>query len=125
MFYNILIDYRAHHYKQKKPAGFSGRQGSLVTAAGLGDHPLVKEKELCLHRRGKHCLMCVQRCPVGAVSETTGIHRKKCWARLKQNLAALDALAGLAPTTHVCGKCQVLLPCSLGIPQATANRLPA
>ncbi|MFU8770048.1 MAG: hypothetical protein ACNA7H_09950, partial [Desulfotignum sp.] len=43
------------------------RLGSLVTEVCPGDHPLVKEKELCLHRREKHCLMCVQRCPVGGI----------------------------------------------------------
>lgn len=98
------------------PAGCAGRLGSFVTEAQLGDHPLVSEDELCLHKRGKKCLECVQRCPVGAVSAETGIDRKRCWDRLNDNKLHLEALAGLESSTHVCGKCQVLLPCSLKSP---------
>jgi epoxyqueuosine reductase QueG len=98
------------------PSGCAGRLGSLVTAADLGNHPLVKEKELCLHKNGHECLVCVSRCPVGAVSEKTGIARQKCWVRLKENLKILGALQVMDPSTHVCGKCQVLLPCSLNAP---------
>jgi len=99
------------------PSGCAGRLGSLVTEADFGDSPLVSEKELCLYKNGHKCLACVKRCPVGAVSEKTGINRKKCWARLNSNLHKTKELADLEQTTHVCGKCQVLLPCSLGIPE--------
>ncbi len=71
------------------PSGCAGRLGSLVTAADLGDSPLVQEKELCLYKNGQNCLMCVKRCPVEALSPETGIDRKKCWERLKENLATL------------------------------------
>ena len=98
------------------PSGCAGRLGSLVTAADLGDSPLVQAKELCLHKNGQNCLVCVARCPVGAVSPETGIDRKKCWERLKENLAILDTFTDMAPNTHVCAKCQVLLPCSLKVP---------
>jgi len=98
------------------PAGCTGRLGSLVTSADLGDSPLVGEKELCLHKNGQECLVCVKRCPVEAVSPETGIDRKKCWDRLKENLATLDDFKDMAPSTHVCAKCQVLLPCSLKAP---------
>ena len=100
------------------PSGCAGRLGSLVTDADLGDSPLITEKELCLSKNGHKCLVCVKRCPVGAVSES-GINRKLCWERLKSNLDATEALAGLEKTTHVCGKCQVLVPCSLKIPDRT------
>jgi epoxyqueuosine reductase QueG len=100
------------------PLGCAGRLGSLVTEADLGDTPLVTEAELCLHKTGHKCLVCVRRCPVGAVSEKTGIDREKCWARLKSNLTDTEEMAGLEQTTHVCGKCQVLVPCSLKIPRA-------
>ncbi len=98
------------------PSGCAGRLGSLVTEADLDDHPLISEKELCLHKNGHKCLVCVRRCPVGAVSPNKGIDRGKCWARLKSNLHDTRELSGLKPTSHVCGKCQVLIPCSLGIP---------
>ena len=103
------------------PSGCAGRMGSLVTEADLGDSPLVSEKELCLHKKGYKCLACVKRCPVGAVSAKTGIDRKKCWARLNSNLHDTDELAGLGQTTHVCGKCQVWVPCSLKIPEASSE----
>ncbi|MEJ2638078.1 MAG: hypothetical protein P8010_00745 [Desulfosarcinaceae bacterium] len=98
------------------PKGCAGRLGSFVTAADLGDHPLVTEEELCLHKRGCPCLACVKRCPVKAVSEA-GIDRRRCWTRLNQNCNESEALAGLDSHTHVCGKCQVLVPCSLKIPE--------
>lgn len=100
------------------PSGCAGRMGSLVTQADLGDHSLVMDKELCLHKNGYKCLVCVRRCPMGAVSEKTGIDRQKCWARLKSNISETKEMEGLKETTHVCGKCQVVLPCSFKIPKA-------
>lgn len=100
------------------PSGCAGRLGSLVTDAELGDSPLIKENELCLHRNGYKCLACVKRCPIGAVSES-GIDRKRCWQRLNDNIDRTEELAGLENTTHVCGKCQVLVPCSLKAPKKT------
>jgi hypothetical protein len=58
---------------------------------------------------------------VEAVSEA-GIDRRRCWTRLKQNRAKTEALAGLDSHTHVCGKCQVLVPCSLKIPAAAGGQ---
>ncbi|MFP4349595.1 MAG: epoxyqueuosine reductase [Thermodesulfobacteriota bacterium] len=103
------------------PAGCAGRMGSLVTDAELGDSPLVNAEELCLHKNGRKCLICVERCPVGAVS-VSGIDRKRCWERLKENIAHLDALSGLDSSTHVCGKCQVMVPCSLKDPTGNSGR---
>jgi len=100
------------------PSGCAGRLGSLVTEAELGDSPLVSEKELCLYKNGHKCLVCVKRCPVGAVSVETGINRQKCWAQLNSNISNTEELSGLEQTTQVCGKCQVSLPCSLKIPKA-------
>ena len=100
------------------PSGCTGRLGSLVTQADLEDSPLVTEAELCLHKNGHKCLVCVKRCPVEAVSAHAGIDRKKCWARLKSNLRETQELTGLKETTHVCGKCQVVVPCSFKIPKA-------
>lgn len=102
------------------PSGCAGRLGSLVTEADFGDHPLVTETELCLYKNGRKCLVCVKRCPVGAVSEKNGIDREKCWARLNENLHETKELAGLKENSHVCGKCQVLVPCSLKVPNTAA-----
>lgn len=99
------------------PKGCAGRMGSFVTQANLGEHPLVTAKELCLYKTDGKCLVCKKRCPVGAVSETDGVDRKKCWARLNENLLHTEVLEGLEESTHVCGKCQVLVPCSLKAPE--------
>ncbi len=102
------------------PSGCAGRLGSLVTEADLGNNPLVSEKEFCLYKNGHNCLECVKRCPVGAVSAEKGINRQKCWARLNLNNSTSEELKGLEKTTQVCGKCQVLLPCSLKAPAGFA-----
>jgi epoxyqueuosine reductase QueG len=93
------------------PSGCAGRLGSLVTEAKLGNNPLVKTEELCLHKAGEECLKCLGRCPVRAV-KAEGIDRRRCWTRLRENLNQTEELAGLKETTHVCGKCVVDLPCS-------------
>lgn len=96
------------------PAGCTGRLGSLVTTADLGDHPLTQAAEHCLHRRGRKCLACVRRCPAGALS-ADGFDRRTCYAHLQQAQAQPD-FADLPRPSDVCGKCQVMLPCSFGIP---------
>lgn len=96
-------------------SGCAGRLGSLITDAPLSNSPLVEEEELCLYKKGGKCLKCVARCPVGAVTKA-GILRKSCWKRLNSNLFELEELAGSAETTHVCGKCQVVVPCSFKPP---------
>jgi epoxyqueuosine reductase QueG len=105
------------------PSGCAGRLGSLVTEADLGDNSLVESQELCLHKAGKECLKCLERCPVGALKED-GIDRHRCYYRLKFNLNHTEAFAGLGDTTHVCGKCVVNLPCSFDpTPFSTAQKL--
>ncbi|MFH1059023.1 MAG: epoxyqueuosine reductase [Pseudomonadota bacterium] len=98
------------------PAGCTGRLGSLVTTADLGDHPLVSAAEHCLHRRGLACLACARRCPAGALS-AEGFDRQACYARLE--LAETQPeFEGLPMPSHVCAKCQVMLPCSFEAPAA-------
>jgi epoxyqueuosine reductase QueG len=99
------------------PAGCTGRLGSLVTEAELGDHPLIETREACLLRAGKACGLCIAACPVQAL-KPKGFERRRCWERLKDNRAALDYFADLPETTHVCGKCAAMMPCSFGNPVA-------
>lgn len=96
------------------PAGCTGRLGSLVTSADLGDSPLTDEPEHCLHKRGIPCLECAARCPIHALSEE-GCHRKRCYARIK-TVQKHENLSDLPDHTEVCGKCAVMLPCSFNIP---------
>ena len=42
--------------------------------------------------------------------------RKRCWDRLNENRLDLDYLSDLPESTHVCGKCAALMPCSFKNP---------
>lgn len=97
------------------PAGCSGRMGSLVTDADIGNHGFVSKRELCLHKVGRECLQCVARCPVKAVDVEKGINRYRCNKRLHFNWDNRIKL-GLGERSHGCAKCQVNLPCSLADP---------
>jgi epoxyqueuosine reductase QueG len=97
------------------PSGCSGRMGSMVTDADIGNHPLVSKKELCLHKIGQECLQCVARCPVKAVTVEDGIIRNRCNQRLHYNWDNRIKL-GLGERSHGCAKCQVNVPCSLSDP---------
>jgi epoxyqueuosine reductase QueG len=99
------------------PAGCAGRLGSLVTEADLGDNPLMTSREACLLKAGKACGLCMAVCPVHALTPN-GFDRRRCWERLKENQAGLDYFADLPKTTHVCGKCAALMPCSFTDPVA-------
>jgi epoxyqueuosine reductase QueG len=106
------------------PAGCAGRLGSLVTEAELGDHPLIATREACLLKAGKACGLCMEACPVRAL-KTNAFERRSCWERLKDNRAGIDYFSDLPETTHVCGKCAAMMPCSFGNPVArleAANR---
>jgi epoxyqueuosine reductase QueG len=105
------------HHMLITPVGCTGRLGSLVTEADLGEYPLIETDEACLLKAGKKCGKCIEACPVDALSET-GFKRRKCWDRLNQNLNTLDYLSDLPDSTHVCGKCAALMPCSFLNPVA-------
>jgi epoxyqueuosine reductase len=102
------------------PAGCCGRLGSLVTAAELGDHGLIQTSEACLLKAGKACGLCMAACPVEAL-KNDDFERQRCWGRLKDNRARLDYFADLPETTHVCGKCAAIMPCSFSNPVARAK----
>ena len=97
------------------PVGCTGRLGSLVSEAELGDHPLIETEEACLLKAGKECGQCIKACPVGALSEAD-FDRRGCWNRLNDNRRELDYFFDLPESTHVCGKCAALVPCSFKNP---------
>ena len=105
------------HHLLITPEGCAGRLGSLVTEAALGENPLIHTAEACLFKAGKECLKCVDACPPGALSES-GFERRTCWERLKDNRSTLPYFSDLPESTHVCGKCAALMPCSFRNPVA-------
>ena len=101
------------------PSGCCGRLGSLVTEAELGDRPLIEADEACLLRAGEECGQCMGACPVDALGENR-FDRRRCWQRLKENRNTLDYFRDLPESTHVCGKCVALMPCSFRNPLTTS-----
>lgn len=93
------------------PAGCAGRLGSLVCEAELGDHPLIETDEACLLKAGVECGQCIKSCPVEALSEND-FDRHRCWNRLNDNRHNLNYFSDLPESTHVCGKCAAVMPCS-------------
>ena len=108
------------HHMLITPAGSTGRLGSLVSEAELGDHPLIETREACLLKAGKACGQCIKACPVDALSED-GFERTLCWDRLTENRRTLDYFADLPDSTNVCGKCVALMPCSFNNPMANLH----
>jgi len=103
------------HHMLITPAGCAGRLGSLVTEADLGDHPLIETEEACLLKAGKACGKCIQACPVSAISDDE-FDRRGCWNRLNDNYRSLTYMSDLPDSTHVCGKCAAMMPCSFKNP---------
>lgn len=99
------------------PAGCTGRMGSLVTEADLGDNALIDTDEACLLKAGSKCGKCVEACPVEALKEKS-FARRLCWDRLKENRERLTDTADLPASTNVCGKCAAVMPCSFLNPVA-------
>jgi epoxyqueuosine reductase QueG len=104
------------------PAGCAGRLGSLVTEAELEDSPLIETQEACLLKAGQKCGKCIEVCPVSALSDKD-FDRKECWKRLKENRSTLEGFSDLPESTHVCGKCAALMPCSFTNPLASERSL--
>lgn len=102
------------------PAGCAGRLGSLVTQAELGDNPLIETGEACLLKAGEKCGKCMGSCPVTALKEDV-FDRRPCWHRLRENRRSLSYFSDLPETTHVCGKCAALMPCSFKNPVAKGD----
>jgi len=103
------------HHMLITPVGCAGRLGSLVTEADLGDHPIIETDQACLLKAGKKCGKCIEACPVDALSKN-GFERRRCWNRLNENRKILDYFSDLPESTHVCGKCAALMPCSFSNP---------
>ena len=90
--------------------GCCGRLGSFLTTLDFAPDGRMAA-EACLHRAGRSCARCVERCVNGALS-VRGFDRKRCYARCLENGTAFKAMG----KADVCGKCVVGLPCSFTDP---------
>lgn len=99
------------------PKGCAGRLGSLVTEARPKEIPLIESEEACLLKAGRKCGKCMEACPVDALAPDF-FDRRRCWDRLVANREELEHFQDLPESTHVCGKCLAMTPCSFKNPMA-------
>lgn len=88
--------------------GCCGRLGTVLMEAELPVYDAPAEEEYCLYKRDGSCGVCVQRCPVGALTEES-YDVRKCSDRCMENEKRY-------PGDAICGKCAVGVPCSFRRP---------
>lgn len=93
-----------HHMLITK-TGCAGRFGTILISAEIPVTPRPAE-EFCRYKKGEKCLVCVDRCPAGAIT-IKGLDKEKCFRLLQENIKAFPELNQLA-----CGKCATG-PCAL------------
>lgn len=86
-------------------AGCAGRFGTILISAEIPPTQRPAE-EFCRYKKGEKCLVCVDRCPAGAIT-IKGVDKEKCFRLLQENAKAFPELNQLA-----CGKCATG-PCAL------------
>ena len=99
-----LGTFGVHHMLITK-AGCAGRFGTLLISAEVPPTPRPTE-EFCRYKKGERCLVCVDRCPAGALT-IAGLDKEKCLRYLQKNARAFPELQEMA-----CGKCATG-PCAL------------
>jgi len=100
-----LGTFGVHHMLITK-AGCAGRFGTLLISAEVTPTPRPKE-EFCRYKKGEKCLVCVDRCPAGALN-ARGLDKEKCFRLLQENAKAFPELNN----QYACGKCATG-PCAL------------
>lgn len=100
--------------------GCCGRYNNIVTNLDVEpDAPLTEE--LCLYKKNGSCKVCVNNCPVGALT-TEKYDRHLCYTMLMKNAAVHTGLGSSyanedgkgsnSKGTDVCGKCVTQSPCA-------------
>jgi len=97
--------------------GIAHRIGSVVTDLVLEPDPRPYPDHLfnCLYHRNGSCGLCIERCPVGAIS-VAGHDKVKCMEYVYGTVVRkLGSEYGVQTTG--CGLCQTKVPCEAGIPK--------
>lgn len=87
--------------------GVCGRFGSIVTDAVL---PVTPRRYTEVYEYCTRCGVCAAHCPVGAIDIEKGKDHRPCGERINATKIAYAPRYG-------CGKCQIAVPCSSGIPK--------
>lgn len=99
------------------PAGKAIRVGSVIVRKRLKPTPrsYKKHNEWCLfHSTGK-CLVCMNRCPAGAISKS-GHDKVKCKEYIRNVTAVHVEKEQLGFRVNSCGLCQTKVPCEFRNP---------
>jgi epoxyqueuosine reductase len=106
------------------PKGAALQCGSVITDLALTPTPRAYDnyQAYCLYHRNGSCKRCIQRCPIGAISEQ-GYDKMKCFFYHEVDLLRISKDLGREPeeVEHhaVCSLCQTKVPCERGIPPDT------
>ena len=98
------------------PLGKAMRCGSIVAGLSVAATPRPYEDHhaYCDFFSERHCAVCVDRCPVGAISEQ-GHDKDRCHAYLEQvRREHVEPRFGFS--TDACGLCQTKVPCESHLP---------
>ena len=101
--------------------GIAHRCGSVITDVTITPtkRNCIDPWSNCLFFRGGSCGLCIQRCPVGAIS-LQGHDKEKCQAYVYGELRnCAGQLYGVMETG--CGLCQTKVPCESRVPIGTEN----
>jgi epoxyqueuosine reductase len=103
------------------PRGLAMRCASLVTDMPLPASPRPYKDHLanCLYYRGVSCRRCIQRCPVGAITERghdKTLCREFLFKGAKAELEKIGRYEGFIGYYVGCGLCQTKVPCESMIP---------
>lgn len=105
------------------PLGVAHRCGSVVTNMKLAPSPREAENPYwnCLHYREDTCRVpkCVERCPVGAITED-GHDKHKCYHYVYEVCLPELREEYNVETATGCGLCQTGVPCEFAVPSGTA-----
>ncbi len=105
------------------PAGKAVRVGSVIVRKRFAPPPraYAHHNEWCLfHSTGK-CLVCMRRCPAGAISKA-GHDKIKCKEYIRNVTAVHVEKEQLGFKVNSCGLCQTKVPCESRNPLARKNR---
>ena len=98
------------------PAGKAMRLGSVVAQMPVptAERPYADHHAYCLFYARGTCGVCMQRCPVGAITER-GHDKRTCRAHLDRTRPIVREQYGFEG--YACGLCQTGTPCEAGIPE--------
>jgi len=102
------------------PLGKAMRCGSVIVEGKIppSKRPYSDHREYCLFFVDNSCTDCIDRCPVGAISEE-GHDKGKCVEHLEKARKRAKERYGFG--SDACGLCQVGVSCESGIPRSSSR----